>query len=203
MRGVSAVFVQKYPFLQDELDILVLFISSVRSTTSTMRRTYMSTSSSLTSPAKNTTTAIKHASAMKPFTAQSRIYCTPKSLEVAMKKTGIEPRNISSSTQATPVVNRTPGRVTPQGSRYQSQPVSSRLGARNYTVSATSNRNIVSPAQPRRQTGYLSSQSSARKERPERSASMMPDRTHTTMSDRTLTSVPVERQHSGMDVKSG
>ena len=158
----------------------------------------MSTSS-MTSPAKNSNTAIKHASAVKPFTAQSRIYCTPKSLEVAMKKTGIEPRNISSSTQATPIANRTPGRVTPQGSRYQSQPVSSRLGVRNYTVSTTSNRAMVSPVQPRRQTGYLSSQSSARKERPERSASMIPDRSHPIGPDRTLTSVPVERQHSGKD----
>lgn len=176
-----------------------LFISSARSTSSTARRTYMSTSSTIASPVKNTNTAIKHASTMKPFTAQSRIYCTPKSLEVAMKKTGIEPRNISSSTQATPILNRTPGRVTPQGNRYQSQPVSSRLGTRNYTVSTTSNRAMMSPVQPRRQTGYLSSQSSARKERPERSASMVPDRNHPTGPDRTLSSVPMERQHSGKD----
>lgn len=66
-------------------------------------------------------------------------------------------------------------------------------------MSTTSNRAMVSPVQPRRQTGYLSSQSSARKERPERSASMIPDRSHPIGPDRTLTSVPVERQHSGKD----
>ena len=104
---------------------------------------------------------------------------------MAMRKTGVEPRNIGNAAQTTPVSIRS-STGTPQSSRLQSQPVSSRLTTRSYTVSSTSSRPTISPSQPRR---HLSTQPSARKE-----LSSAPERI--------LTAVPVERSKPASELQA-
>lgn len=131
----------------------------------------MSSAGGPPTPSKETT--IKHVNAgsslansagsplMKGFVPPSRTYYTPRSVEVASKKTGVEPRNLAGGAQSTP---RT-GRQTP--SYMQSnKSVSSRLSGASSASTVTTptpSRWPASPAQPHRPQGYTSLQNSSSK----------------------------------------
>ena len=109
---------------------------------------------------------------MKGFIPQQRMYSTPRSVEAAIQKTGVEPRNLAGNMQVTPTTPRQTASRLPQ-----SKLTTSRLN--NYAVTSTahtpstattasasasaSSRVAFSPAQPRRQTSYTATQNSAAK----------------------------------------